>query len=113
MLEDKRILVTGGFGYLGSWMARYLKEDGAWVKILARRIPDYFEEWSKNFEMFIGEDNYILVEIPPYVINGFKGIGIKPAIVANCATHPHCPEEIFRIDPFDNEFPYDWSVKHG
>ena len=38
MLEDKRILVIGGFGYLGSWMARYLKEDGTWVKILARRI---------------------------------------------------------------------------
>ncbi len=37
MLEDKRILVTGGFGYLGSWMARYLKEDVDWVKILARR----------------------------------------------------------------------------
>ena len=38
MLEDKRIFVAGGFGYLGSWMARYLKEEGAWVKILARRI---------------------------------------------------------------------------
>ncbi len=34
-------------------MARYLKEDGACGKILARRIPDYFEEWSMNFEMFI------------------------------------------------------------
>ncbi len=37
MLEDKGILVTEGFGYLGSWMARYLKEDVDWVKILARR----------------------------------------------------------------------------
>ena len=36
-------------------MAKYLKEDVDWVKILAMRIPDYFEELSKNFEMFIGD----------------------------------------------------------
>jgi len=63
-------------------------------------------------ELFIGEDNYCLVHIPPMVFNGFKGIGVKPAIVANCATHPHDPEEIERIDPFKNQIPYDWSLKH-
>jgi len=64
-------------------------------------------------EVFMGEDNYILVQIPPHVLNGFKGIGTKPAIVANCATHPHDPEEIYRIDPFDNNIPYKWELKHG
>ncbi len=54
-----------------------------------------------------------LCYIPPYVTNGFKGIGIKPAIVTNCATQPYYPEEIFRIDTFDNDIPYDWPVKHG
>lgn len=63
-------------------------------------------------ELFIGEDNYVLVHIPPGVVNGFKGIGTKPAIVANCATEPHDPDEIVRIDPFSKEIPYDWSLKH-
>lgn len=64
-------------------------------------------------ELFIGEDNYALVKIPPMVWNGFKGIGVKPAIVANCATMPHRPDEIERADPFVNDIPYDWGLKHG
>lgn len=61
----------------------------------------------------MGEDNYVLVKIPPRVWNGFKGTGVKPAIVANCATIPHDPDEISRLDPVDNHIPYDWSLKHG
>lgn len=64
-------------------------------------------------ELFIGEDNYVLVKIPPGIWNGFKGIGVKPAIVANCATIPHDPLEIVRLFPFSKEIPYDWGVKHG
>ncbi len=63
-------------------------------------------------ELFIGEDNYCLVKIPPNVWNGFKGIGTKEAIVANCATEPHDPDEIKRKDPFTKDIPYDWSLKH-
>jgi dTDP-4-dehydrorhamnose 3,5-epimerase len=64
-------------------------------------------------ELFIGDDNYVLVKIPPGIWNGFKGIGAKPAIVANCATIPHRPDEIERLDPSDNDIPYDWGLKHG
>lgn len=62
-------------------------------------------------ELFIGEDNYVLVKIPPKVINGYKVVGVKPAIVANCATEPHDPGEMERIDPLNNDIPYDWSIK--
>jgi len=63
-------------------------------------------------ELFIGEANYVLVRIPPGIWNGFKGIGIVPAIIANCATLPHKPDEIVRLDPFNNSIPYDWSLVH-
>jgi dTDP-4-dehydrorhamnose 3,5-epimerase len=63
-------------------------------------------------ELFIGEDNYVLVQIPPGIYNGFKGIGVKPAIVANCSDIPHDSEEILRIDPFSNNIPYDWNLKN-
>lgn len=63
-------------------------------------------------ELFIGEDNYCLVRIPPGIWNGFKGIGTKPAIVANCATLPHDPDEIVRMDPFTDKIPYTWELKH-
>ena len=64
-------------------------------------------------EIFIGDDNYQLVKIPPLVWNGFKGIGTIPAIVANCANLPHDKNEISRLDPFTNHIPYNWELKHG
>ena len=63
-------------------------------------------------ELFLGPDNYQLVQIPPKVWNGFKGIGEHQAIVANCATHPHDPTQTERLDPSDTRIPYDWGVKH-
>ena len=64
-------------------------------------------------EIFPSESNYNRVRIPPGVYNGFKGIGTTKAIVANCATHPHDPDEILRLDPFSSDIPYDWSLHHG
>ena len=64
-------------------------------------------------EIHLGELAYSLVTIPPMVWNGFKGEGVIPALVANCATVPHDPDEIDRLDPFDNHIPYDWALKHG
>ena len=64
-------------------------------------------------EIFTGEDNYGLITIPPKIWNGFKAIGMEPALVANCATEPHDPSEIVRLEPFTDNIPYDWGVKHG
>ena len=63
-------------------------------------------------ELFIGEDNYQLVRVPPGVVNGFKAIGNSSALVANCPTVSHDPDEMERVDPFSPEVPYDWSLKH-
>ncbi|MEI7731546.1 MAG: dTDP-4-dehydrorhamnose 3,5-epimerase family protein [Verrucomicrobiota bacterium] len=64
-------------------------------------------------ELFVGEGNYSLVVVPPLVWNGFKGIGDQMAIVANCATHAHQPDEIMRLDPFSPTIPYQWELRHG
>jgi dTDP-4-dehydrorhamnose 3,5-epimerase len=64
-------------------------------------------------EHFVGEDNYVLVTVPPMVWNGFKCIGTERALVANCASIPHDPTEIERLDPFDSSIPYDWGLRHG
>lgn len=64
-------------------------------------------------ELFIGESNYVLVTIPPLIWNGFKGVGEKMSVVANCSTIPHDPAEIERMDPFSPQIAYDWDLKHG
>lgn len=63
-------------------------------------------------EIFLGEANYSLIKVPPNIWNGFKGIGVTTAIVANCSTIPHDPNEIQRMDPFENHIPYNWELKH-
>jgi len=63
-------------------------------------------------EIFTGEDNYALITIPPLIWNGFKGIGTKSAIVANCSTLPHDPKEIKRMNPLNNKIiKYNWDVE--
>lgn len=62
-------------------------------------------------EIFTGEDKYELITIPKGVWNGYKTIGTKTALVANCATHPHEQGEMKRLDPFENKLiKYDWKI---
>lgn len=72
---------------------------------------------SKTFgnimEIFLGEDNYKLVQISPGLINGYKSYGDKLTILANCADMPHDPNEMIKIDPFENDIPYNWELKHS
>jgi dTDP-4-dehydrorhamnose 3,5-epimerase len=64
-------------------------------------------------EVYIGEDNHCLVQIPPGIANGYKAYGDKEVILANCATEPHDPNEMLRLPPFTDKIPYDWTLKHG
>ncbi len=68
---------------------------------------------GKLQEIFLGEDNYVLVQIPPGIANGYKAYGDKMVILANAATEPHDPDEMIRMDPLTQEIPYDWSLQHG
>jgi dTDP-4-dehydrorhamnose 3,5-epimerase len=81
------------------------------VKIVlydGRRQSPTFKELQ---EIYIGEQDYQLVHIPHGVVNGIMGLGTKPAIVANCATIPHDPAEMTRLDPATADIPYEWHVK--
>lgn len=63
-------------------------------------------------EFFISPENYMLVTVPPMIWNGFKAVGNEMAIVANCATLPHDPQEIERRPPVDPQIPYNWELVH-
>src|SRR4051812_29930456 len=64
-------------------------------------------------EVFFGEDNYVLVQVPPGIANGYKPYGDKEVIMANAASEPYDPDEIVRLDPFTADIPYYWSIRHG
>ena len=51
-----------------------------------------------------------LIVIPKLVYHGFKNIGTTEVVCINCPTESYDatdPDEE-RVDPYDNDFPYDW-----
>lgn len=66
-------------------------------------------------EFFAGTHNPVRITIPPGVCHGFKCISSEEAIVINTVTKPYDyenPDE-YRIDPRDNDIPYDWDRRDG
>lgn len=66
-------------------------------------------------EFFMGDHNPMLLQIPNLVYHGFKCIGETEAIVLNIPTEVYDyqnPDE-YRVDPHNNDIPYDWERKEG
>lgn len=54
--------------------------------------------------LFVGDDNYVRVTIPPGVFNGFKGL--TDALIVVVASEPFSEKGIIRFPP--DYFAYDW-----
>ncbi len=59
-------------------------------------------------EIISGMESYQLVTVPPRIWYGFQGRGTTMAMIINCATHPHDPDEIKKLDPYHSSIPYTW-----
>ena len=63
-------------------------------------------------EVFIGEDNYCLVHIPPGIANAMTVVGSSYSLICNVASKPHNPNiKYLRVDPYSGEIPYNWEKK--
>lgn len=62
-------------------------------------------------EIFMGDQNYVRVTVPPHIWSGFKGIGTEAALVCNIIDSPHDETEAKRCDPYNIHIPYDWERK--
>jgi dTDP-4-dehydrorhamnose 3,5-epimerase len=60
-------------------------------------------------ETLVGPDEYSLIVIPPGIWHGFQGLEAPVSILANCATLPHDPDELDRLEPDSSRIPYDWN----
>jgi dTDP-4-dehydrorhamnose 3,5-epimerase len=66
-------------------------------------------------EFYLGVHNPILVQVPAGVHHGWMAVSQEEAIIINLPTKPYDREhpDEQRIDPHDNEIPYDWRRKDG
>jgi dTDP-4-dehydrorhamnose 3,5-epimerase len=66
-------------------------------------------------EVFMGENNPILLKIPTFVVHGMTPADENPIYLVNCPTEPYDyknPDE-FRIDFKSKDIPYDWGLEEG
>ncbi|CAN5895571.1 dTDP-4-dehydrorhamnose 3,5-epimerase family protein [soil metagenome] len=83
------------------------------AKLVMHDLREHSPTNGLTQEVYFGDDNYVLVQIPPGIANGYKAYGDSMVIMANAATEPHRPDELLRMPPFTDEIPYDWALKHG
>lgn len=82
------------------------------VKLVLHDLREDSKTKGETQEIFLGNDNYILVHIPPGIANGSKGMWSPYSIFCNVASLPHNPNLTYkRIDPHSKEIPYDWKRK--
>ena len=76
----------------------------------AAKLVVHDDQTGKFQEIVLGpENNYSLVTVPPGLWTGFTSAGAQPAMVANCASLPHDPNEVVRKAADDPGIPYDWK----
>ncbi len=101
--------VIKGWHLHKSMTLNYACIDGMIKLVLFDQRPDSKTKGELQ-ELFIGDENYALVKIPPGIWNGWKCVGTQRALLANCPTEVHSPDEMLRMDPFSPEIPYKWDL---
>jgi dTDP-4-dehydrorhamnose 3,5-epimerase len=61
-------------------------------------------------EFFIGPENFLLIEVPALIWNGFKGLARRESIIINCASKIHSDDEVDKLPPINNSIPYMWGI---
>jgi len=70
---------------------------------------------GKINEFFLGDHQPLLLRIPPLVYHGFKCISEQEAMVINAPSelYNYAEPDEYRVDPHEDEIPYDWARKDG
>lgn len=66
-------------------------------------------------EFYLGTHNPVLVQIPPHVYHGWMCVSQEEAFIINVPSEVYDREnpDEFRLDPHQNDIPYDWRRRDG
>jgi len=107
-------------GVVKAWHLHKKQSDNvACVQGMIKLVLYDAREQSPTFkqvdQFYLGVHNPQLVQIPKGVYHGWMCISPEEAIIVNIPTELYVygsPDE-FRLDPHDNDIPYDWERKDG
>lgn len=101
-------------GYVKAWKKHKILTTNFAVPVGSMKVVIYDDRpesatYQCAEEFVLGCEDYYLLTIPPNLWYGFKAEGKQAAMIVNCATHPHEPDESIRLEPFDPAIPYRWG----
>ncbi len=113
-------MTTAYPGVVKGWHYHQLQVDNfvvvkGMMKIVLYDSREGSSTYGKVNEFFLGEHNPILLQIPRLVYHGFKCISDTEAIVINTPSevYKYADPDEFRVDPHQNNIPYDWTRHDG
>lgn len=113
-------ITTAYPGVVKAWHYHRMQTDNlaavaGMVKVALYDARENSPTHKKVEEYFIGVHNPLLIQIPPMVYHGYKCVSNEEAIVVSCPTEPynHKNPDEYRVDPFENDIPYNWLRKDG
>ena len=113
-------MTTAYPGVVKAWHYHKLQTDNMTVikgmmKIVIYDARKDSPTYGEVNEFFLGDHNFKLIQIPKMIYHGFKCISQEEAIVINIPTQPYNHEhpDEYRVDPYENNIPYDWRLKEG
>ncbi len=113
-------MTTVNFGVVKAW--HYHKEQtdsfavvSGMVRIGMYDSRDGSPTKGESLSVYAGIHNPVLVQIPPGVYHGFKGISEGESIVINIPDklfNYSSPDE-YRVEPHSADIPFDWERRDG
>ena len=120
-LEFGQVYMTTTYpGVVKAWHLHKEQADNvACVQGMVKLVLYDPREQSPTFKQidqyYLGLHNPLLVQIPMGVYHGWMCISTEEAVIVNVPTkcYAHDNPDEFRLDPHENDIPYDWKRKDG
>ena len=120
-LQFGQVYITTTYpGVVKAWhLHREQSDNVACVQGMIKLVLYDAREQSPTYKLvdqfYLGLHNPLLVQIPKGIYHGWMCVSQEEAIILNIPTERYDyenPDE-FRLDPHDNDIPFDWRRKDG
>ena len=68
---------------------------------------------GETAELYLGDNNNIVVKIPVGVVHGYKTVGTEPSLLINFPSEVYNPQEPdeYRLPWDTDQIPFDWDIQ--
>jgi dTDP-4-dehydrorhamnose 3,5-epimerase len=83
------------------------------IKVGLYDLRDGSPTQGETAELYLGDNNNIMVKIPVGVVHGYKTVGTEPSLLINFPSEVYNPQEPdeYRLPWDTDQIPFDWDIQ--